>query len=134
MLKQSGRKNGSHPSSDLLGERLHQGADAVFGHHRRVEDKLLVVVLGPFDVERVGHQRVPVVQAVELRRDAVLVLEALVEEELGVELELEVVATEMLHVVLDHNLDGLTCRSYQVVVNQILEEVMYEKVSNVQKF
>lgn len=59
----------------------------------------------------VGHQRVPVVQGVELGRDAVLVLETLVEEELRVELELEVIAAEMLHVVLDHNLDGLTCRS-----------------------
>lgn len=83
----------------------------MLGHHGGVEDKLLVVVLHLFDVKRVGHQRVPVVQGVELRRDAVLVLETLVEEELWVELELEVVATEMLHVVLNHDLDGLTYRT-----------------------
>ncbi len=49
----------------------------------------------------------PVIQGVELRRDTVLVLEALVEQQLGVKLELEVVAAQMLHVVLDHNLDCL---------------------------
>jgi len=79
------------------------------GHHRRVEDKLLVAVHLLLDVERLGHQRVPVVQGVELGGDAVLVLETLVEQQLRVKLELEVVAAQVLHVVLDHDLDGLTC-------------------------
>ena len=82
--------------------------DAVFRHDRRVEDKLLVVVLLVFDEEAVGHQRVPVIQGVELGRDAVLILELLLEEELRVELELEVVTAQVLDVVLDDDLDGLT--------------------------
>ena len=79
------------------------------GHHRRVEDKLLVAVHLLLDVEGLGHQRMPVVQGVELGGDAVLVLEALVEQQLRVELELEVVAAQVLHVILDHDLDGLAC-------------------------
>lgn len=82
----------------------------MFGHYSGVEHKLLVAVLSVLDVEGVGHQRVPVVKSVELRCDAVLILELLVEEQLRVELELEVVAAQMLHVVLDHNLDGLSCK------------------------
>lgn len=103
--------NRSYPSGDLLGKGLHEVADAVLSHDRRVEDELFVVVFFLLDVESVRHQRVPVVQGVELGRDAVLVLEALVEQQLGVELELEVVATQVLHVVLDDNLDGLACRT-----------------------
>lgn len=81
----------------------------MLGHDGGVEDKLLVAVICLLDVETIGHQRVPVVKGVELRRDAVLVLEALVKEQLGVKLEFEVIATQMLHVVLDHDFDGLTC-------------------------
>lgn len=53
----------------------------------------------------------PVVQGVELGCDAVLVLEALVEQQLWVKLELEVIAAEVLHVVFYHNLDGLSYRT-----------------------
>lgn len=103
--------NCSYPSSDLLGKGLHEVADAVLSHYRRVEDELFVVVFFLLDVESIRHQRVPVVQGVELGCNAVLVLEALVEQQLGVELELEVVAAQVLHVVLDDNLDGLACRT-----------------------
>lgn len=80
-------------------------------HNRRIEDKLLVVVLLLLDVESVGHQWVPVVQGVELRCDAVLVLEALVEQQLGVKLELEVIAAQVLDVILNHDFDGLSCKT-----------------------
>lgn len=50
----------------------------------------------------------PVVQGVELRCNAVLVLETLVEEQLRIKLEFKVIATQMLHVVFNNNLDGLT--------------------------
>jgi len=98
---------GSYLSGDLVGEGLHEAPDAVLGDDGGVEDKLLVAVVAPLDAEAVGHQRVPVVQRVELRRDAVLVLEALIEQQLRVELQLEVVTAQVLHVVLDHDLDGL---------------------------
>ncbi len=80
----------------------------MLSHYRVVEDKLFVAVILLLNMESIRHQRMPVIQGVELRRDTVLVLEALVEQQLGVKLELEVVAAQMLHVVLDHNLDGLT--------------------------
>lgn len=101
------QRGSSDPASDLLAEGLHHVADAVAGHHRVVEDKLLVAVFLVLDVEAVGHQRVPVVQRVELGRDAVLVLETRLEQQLRVKLELEVVAAQVLDVVFYHNLDGL---------------------------
>lgn len=81
----------------------------MFGHYRVVKHKLVVAVDLILDLKVVGHQRVPVIQSVEFRSNAVLVLEALTEEKLWVKLELEVVATQMLNVVLDHDFDGLTC-------------------------
>lgn len=99
----------SYPSRNLLGKRVHQAADAVLCHHCGVEDKLLVAVILPVNLEAVRHQWVPVVQRVELGCNAVLVLEVLVEEQLGIELKFEVVPAQVLHVVLNHNLDGLTC-------------------------
>lgn len=77
------------------------------GHHRVVEDKLLVAVFLLLDVKTVGHQRVPVVQGVEFGRDAVLVLETLLEQQLRVKLELEMIAAQVLDVVFYHNLNGL---------------------------
>lgn len=91
----------------------------MLGHYGGVEDKLFIAVILPLNVETIRHQRVPVVQGVELRCNAVLVLEALVEEQLGVKLELEVIPAQVLHVVLDHNLDGLPCRT---------EDYMFEYV------
>lgn len=77
-------------------------------HYRVVKDELLVAVLLLLDVETVGHQRVPVVQGVELGCDAVLVLETLLEQQLWVKLELEMVAAQVLDIVFDYNLDGLS--------------------------
>lgn len=102
--------NSSYPSSNLLGKRIHKVADAVLSHYRGVEDKLFVVVFFLLNVKCVRHQWVPVVQGVELGCNAVLVLEALVEQQLWVKLELEVIAAEVLHVVFYHNLDGLSYR------------------------
>lgn len=78
-------------------------------HDGVVVEELLEGVLLVVDVEGVGQQRVPVVQGVELSCDAVLVLEPLVEQQLRVKLQLEVVPTQVLHVVLYNNLDCLSC-------------------------
>lgn len=58
------------------------------------------------DLKHVRHQGVPVVQRVELRRDAVLILEALTKEQLGVKLKLKMVAAQVLNVVLNNDFDG----------------------------
>lgn len=102
----------SHPASELLGERLHEVADAVPSHYRVVKDELFVAVLLLLDVKTVGHQWVPVIQGVEFGCDAVLVLEILLEQQLWVKLELEMIAAQVLDVVFDHNLDGL---SYKIM-------------------
>lgn len=57
---------GSYPSSNLLGKGLHEVVDAMLGHYRGVEDKLFVAVICILNVETIRHQRVPVVQGVEL--------------------------------------------------------------------
>lgn len=111
-----GSLKSSYPSGNLIGERLHQVADAVLSHDRSVEDKLLVAVICLLNVETIRHQRVPVIKGVELRCNAVLVLEALVKEQLRIKLQFEVIATEMLHVVLNHDFDGLTCQMRNVTV------------------
>lgn len=49
----------------------------------------------------------PVIELVELHRDAIPVLELRPKQQLGVELEAEEVPTEMLDVVFDDNLNGL---------------------------
>lgn len=55
--------------------------------------------------EAVRYQRVPVVEVAELQSDAVAVLETCVEEQGGIELELEQVTTQMLHVLFNYNVD-----------------------------
>lgn len=47
------------------------------------------------------------VELVELHGDPVAVLELGAEQQLGVELELQEIATQLLHVLLDDDLDGL---------------------------
>lgn len=81
-------------------------------HHRVVKDELFVAVLLILDMKTVRHQWVPVVQGVEFGCDAVLVLEALLEQQLRVKLELKMIAAQVLDVVFDHNLDGL---SYKIM-------------------
>lgn len=80
----------------------------MIGEDGSVEDKLLVGVDLLLDVEVIGHEWVPVVECVKLRGNTILVLELLIEEQLRVKLELEVVATQVLHIVFDDNFDGLT--------------------------
>lgn len=74
---------------------------------RSVEEELRIRQLVSVDVEGVGHQRVPVVELAEFQRDAVPVLEVGVEEHGGIELELQQVAAQVLHVLLYHNPYGL---------------------------
>lgn len=77
-------------------------------HYRVVKHKLVVAINLILDLKVVGHQWMPVIQSVELSCNAILVLEALIEEKLRVKLELEVVPTQVLNIVLDYNFDGLT--------------------------
>lgn len=51
----------------------------------------------------------PVVQVVELGVDAVVVLEAGTEGQLGLKGQPQLVLTQVLHVVLDGDLDDLAC-------------------------
>lgn len=74
-----------------------------------VVEKLFESVLLVFNVEGVRQQRMPVIECVEFRGNAVLILELLVEKQLWVELEFEVVTAQVLHVVFDHYLDRLSC-------------------------
>lgn len=82
---------------------------SVLQHDGVVIEELLEGVLLVVDLEGIGQQWVPVVQGVELGCDAVLVLELLVEQQLGVKLQLEVVPTQVLHIVLYNDLDRLSC-------------------------
>lgn len=59
----------------------------------------------------------PVVEMVELQGNAILVLELGAEQQLWVELELQEVATQLLHVLLDDNLDGLPWEQGQQTQN-----------------
>lgn len=51
----------------------------------------------------------PVIQVVELHGDAVAVLELGSEQQFRVKLELQEVATQLLHVLFNDDLDGFTC-------------------------
>lgn len=60
------------------------------------------------DEEAVGHQWVPVVQVAELQSDAVAVLETLAKEQRRIKLQLKQIAAQMLHVILDYDVDYFT--------------------------
>lgn len=89
-------------------------------HDRVIEDELFVAVVLLFNVKTVRHQWVPVVQGVEFRCDAVLILETFLEQQLWVKLELEVIAAQVLHVVFDHNLDGLSYKIRNFDIRELL--------------
>lgn len=95
-------------ASDLPGEGVHNLLNAVVCEDGGVVEKLLVRQLVSVDDKGVGHQRVPVVEVAELQSDAVPVLEVGIEEQGGIELQLQHVAAEVLHVLLDHYFYGLT--------------------------
>lgn len=50
----------------------------------------------------------PVVECVKLSSNTVLVLELLVEKQLWVKLQLEVITTQVLYIVFNHNLNGFS--------------------------
>jgi len=83
----------------------------MFQHYRVVVEELLESVLLVVYLEGVRQQWVPVVERIELGCNAVLVLKSLVEQQLGIKLEFEVVAAQVLHIVLNNNLDCLSCWS-----------------------
>lgn len=97
----------AHPASALAREGVHQGLDPIVHEHGGVEQELLVAVLLGAHLEGVGHERVPVVELVELHGDAVAVLELGAEQQFRVKLQPQEVAAQLLHVLLNHNLDGL---------------------------
>lgn len=78
-------------------------------HDGVVVEELLEGVLLVMDLEGVRQQWVPVVEGVELSCNAVLVLKPLVEQQLRVKLQLEVVPTQVLHIILYNDLDCLSC-------------------------
>lgn len=98
---------GPYPACNLLGKGLHQCLHAVVHEHGGVVEELLVAVLLSLDDEGVGHQPVPVIELVELHGDAILVLELRPKQELGVELEAQVVPTEVLDIIFNNDLNGL---------------------------
>lgn len=95
-------------SRGLGWEGLNQFLHPVVGEDRGVEYELRVVNLFSSDVETVRHERVPVVKLIKLHSNAVLVLELWGEQQRGIKVELQPVTTQMLHIVLDHNTNGLT--------------------------
>ena len=95
-------------SGNLPSETIHQLLDAVVCEDRRVEDELWVRQLVSINKEAVGHQGVPVVELAELQSNAVAVLKLGVKQHGGIKLQLQQVSTEVLHVLLYHDFDGLT--------------------------
>lgn len=73
-----------------------------------IVEELRVGDLSSVNKETVRHEWVPVVQLVKLHRDAILVLELCVEEQGWIELQLQVVAAQVLHVVFDHDPNSFT--------------------------
>ena len=76
------------------------------------EDRGVVKKLGvrdfiPIDDEAVRHHWVPVVELAELQGDAVAVLERHIEEQGGIELQLQQVTAQMLHILFYYYLDDL---------------------------
>lgn len=104
-------------------------------HDGVVVEELLEGVLLVMDLEGVRQQWVPVVEGVELGCDAVLVLKPLVEQQLRVKLQLEVVPTQVLHIILYNNLDCLSCRTkeQQRILALLLLHGMENTISELNK-
>ncbi len=95
-------------ASSLPTEGIHQLFNAVMCENRSVEEELRVEQFISVYEEAVGHQGVPVVELAELQRDTVTVLELGVKQQGGIKLQLQLVSTEVLHILLYHYLYGLT--------------------------
>lgn len=98
---------GPYPSCNLLGKGFHQCLHTIVQEHGGVVEELLVAVLFLLDDEGVRHQPVPVIELVELHRNAIPVLELLPKQQLRVKLEAQVVPTEVLDIVFNDDLNGL---------------------------
>ncbi len=90
-------------SCRLSREGIHQFLHPVVHEERGVVKKLGVRDFISVDVEAVRHQRVPVVEVAELQSDAVAVLETRIEEQGRVELQLQQVTAQLLHVLFYYN-------------------------------
>lgn len=95
-------------SSRLPRESVHQLLHAVVHEDGGVVQELGVWDFISVNEKAVWHQRVPVVEMAELQGDAVSVLETHVEEQGGVIGQLQMVATQVLHVLLYNDVDYLT--------------------------
>ena len=91
----------------LLRECLNKCFHSIVGQNGRIKDELGVLDLVAVDVEAVWHERVPVVEVVELQRDSVLVLEPGIEKKFWVKLQVQQIPTQVLDIVFNHNPDGL---------------------------
>lgn len=72
-----------------------------------VEGHVHDAVVSAVDLNAVGDQRVPVVEVVELGVDAVVVLEVGAVGEVRLEGQAEVILAQVLHIVLNGDLDDL---------------------------
>lgn len=94
----------NHLAGSLLSEGVHHLIDAVARDNRGVEDELFVGQFVSVDKKAVGHHGVPVVELAELQSDPVAILEVGVKKQGGIELQLQPVSAEVLHVLLYHYL------------------------------
>ena len=94
-------------SCSLSRESIHQLLHPVVHEHGGVIQELGVGDFLSVDEEAVGHQRVPVVEMAELHGDAVIVLKTHIEEQGGIELEIQQVTAQVLHVLFYDDLDDL---------------------------
>lgn len=123
--------NTVYPACCLLGEWIHQIAYAMVCHNWGVEEELLVAVDFTLDAEVIRHEWVPVVKGIKFRWDPVLVLETLVKEELWIKFKLQVVATQVLHIFLNYNLDGLTYRKeWQEFLKRVSKNITWHTRSS----
>lgn len=98
-------------SCRLSGESIHQFLHPVMHDDGGVVDELGVGDIVSINEEAVRHQWVPVVKVAELQSDAVTVLDALIEKQRGIERQLEEIATQMLHILFDYDVDYLPCET-----------------------
>lgn len=80
-------------------------------HYGVVVEELLESVLLVMYLESVRQKWVPVVESIEFSCNSVLVLKSLVEQQLRIKLEFEVVATQVLYIVLNNDLNCFSCWS-----------------------
>ncbi len=95
-------------SCRLSRESVHKFLHPKVRENGGVEKKLRVLDFFPINEKAVRHQWVPVVEYAELQSDAVAVLVTCIEEHFGIELKLQQVTTQLLHILFYYNADCLS--------------------------